>query len=183
MSGIGVLLRPLPGWLDWIATLSASPEEVCLDLRGIGADDPESTRLATSPPGLTLLTSQCQWVEWSRHADGLGHRLVVELSEVSSLPAKLSPTSVHQLQQLAEQSAHVSELWLLPGDISGGPASPLHCTRSSCVALLPECRLVLVSSAGPAVVATLLRNGIDTVLLSDQLMLLSDYLCPSDNDS
>ena len=117
-----------PGWLDWIATLSASPEEVCLDLRGIGADDPESTRLATSPPGLTLLTSQCQWVEWSCHADGLGHRLVVELSEVSSLPAQAilvrhQFTSFNSwLRSLLMSQSCGCCLVIYPAS----PASPLH---------------------------------------------------------
>ena len=179
MSGIGVLVQPLPGWREWLNGLSVSPEAVVLDVRGLAVHDLELT-----PPceGLTLLIDQCQWVDWSERWTGQGHRLAVALREVDACPRHAIPcaTSVHHVQQLAERSGALHELWLLPGDVAGqsGEAAAFVLVQAA-LKWFPQCRLVLVSSGGPAVVATLLRQGIDTVLLSDQLLLLPDYPLPA----
>ena len=179
MSGIGVLVQPLSGWREWLNGLSVSPEEVVLDVRALAVDDLELT-----PPceGLTFLIDQHQWAERFQLWSGQGHRHAVQLNDVAVWSSQAIPcaTSVQQVQQLAERSGVLPELWLLPGDVAGqsGEAAAFVLVQAA-LKWFPQCRLVLVSSAGPAVVATLLRQGIDTVLLSDQLLLLPDYPLPA----
>ena len=144
MSGIGVLVQPLPGWREWLNGLSVSPEAVVLDVRGLAVHDLELT-----PPceGLTLLIDQCQWVDWSERWTGQGHRLAVALREVDACPRHAIPcaTSVHHVQQLAERSGALHELWLLPGDVAGqsGEAAAFVLVQAA-LKWFPQCRLVLV---------------------------------------
>lgn len=179
MSGIGVMVRPLPGWRQWLSALSASPEAVFLDVRGVSpADLPRIL-----PAGLTLLLDQQDWPAWAAHCPDSAGRLAVTLADASACPSQAIPcvSSVGQLQQLADCACPIPELLLLPGDVSGlcGASAAFVLTQEA-IRRFPQTRLVLVCSTGPELGATLLRQGVDTLLLADQLMLLADYPLPSE---
>ena len=179
MTGIGLMLRPLPGWQQWLSGLSICPDAVVLDCRGVVPEDCPSL----SPEGLTLLVDQSNWLAWSTRLAGPQQGISIAVSNALDVPSQVIPciSSVRQLQQLAEHPNSTAELWLLPGEAAGycGETAAFVLVQEA-LRLFPRARLVLISSTGPMVAAALLRQGVDTVLLSDQLILLADYPLPSD---
>ena len=179
MSGIGLLVQPLLGWRSWLSALTICPDAVVLDCRASAPDDvfPLPTE------GLTLLVDQIAWPEWSLRFDPLLHDVTVVVSEPALCPQEAVPcvTSVDQLHQLAERTFSPQELWLLPGDVAGlcGQTAAFVLIQAA-LRLFPEARITLLSSNGPEVAAMLLRLGIDTILLCDQLTLLTDYPLPAE---
>ena len=174
MSGIGLMVRPLPGWREWLSGLSTCPDAVVLDVRGSAPEDV----LQLPPEWLTLLVDQHDWSAWSSRLTGREQSIAMAMSDGFQCPSQAIPclSSVRQLQQLAERPAAVAEVWLLPGDLAGlcGETAAFVLVQEA-LRLFPQARLVVVSSTGPEVAATLLRQGIDTVLLADQLILLADF--------
>lgn len=174
MSGIGLMVKPLPGWREWLSGLSSYPDKIVIDVRGAVPDDV----LPLPSGGLALLVDQSDWSSWSVRIAGQEHSIAVAVLDAQDCPPPWIPcvSSVRQLQQLAERSGKVGELWLLPGETAGlcGETAGFVLIQEA-LRLFPQARLVLVSSTGPEVAAALLRQGVDTVLLADQLMLLADY--------
>lgn len=179
MAGIGLMLRPLPGWRQWLSGLSVCPAAVVLDCRGVA---PESFPSVASD-GLRLLVDQCNWSAWSSRLPGHAKNLAVAVCNALDGPCQGIPcvSSVRQLQKLAEDPDPIPEVWLLPGEMSGccGETATFVLVQEA-LRLFPRARLVLISTTGPEVAAALLREGVDTVLLADQLILLADYPLPSD---
>lgn len=180
MSGIGVMTQPMAGWQEWIAALSPAPASVVLDARR----QPAETLNPDLNPGFVILVDQDDWTHWSSCVDNSRSRasIAVAVRSAPSWPAGTIPcvTSVRLLQEIAHQGASPSELMLLPGDVSGwtGDSSALVLIQAA-LSLFPQSRLIFVSSSGAYVAGALLQLGVDTVLLSDQLLLLPDHPLPA----
>lgn len=179
MSGIGLLVQPLLGWRSWLSALTICPDAVVLDCRASAPDDV----FPLPSEGFTLLVDQIAWPEWSSRFDPLLHDVTVVVSEPALCPQEAVPcvTSVDQLHQLAERTFSPQELWLLPGDVAGlcGQTAAFVLIQAA-LRLFPEACITLLSSNGPEVAAMLLRLGVDTILLCDQLTLLTDYPLPAE---
>lgn len=179
MSGIGLMVQPLLGWRRWLSALSSSPDAVFLDVRGLSPVDLPPNL----PENLTLLLHHQDWPAWAARLPDQACRFAVTLADGADCPAQAIPcaSSVGQLQRLADQGFPIPELLLLPGDVSGlcGGSSAFVLTQEA-LRRFPQSRLVLVCSGGPELSATLLRQGVDTILLADQLMLLVDYPLPAE---
>lgn len=168
------MVQPLPGWREWLSGLATCPDAVVLDVRGAAPDDVLPLPLER----LTLLVNQHDWTAWVSQLPSPWHGIAVSVSDALDCPSQAIPcvSSVRQLQQLAERPAAPAELWLLPGEVAGlcGETAAFVLIQEG-LRLFPQARLVLVSSTGPEMAAALLRQGVDTVLLADQLILLADY--------
>lgn len=179
MSGIGLMVRPLPGWREWLSGLSSCPDATVLDCRGAVPDDV----LPLPSEGLALLVDQHDWSRWSSQLPVRDQHIALAVYDAVDLPEHAIPcvSSLYQLHLLSRQPFSVDELWLLPGDVAGlcGDTAAFVLIQEV-LNLFPQARLVLVSSTGPEVAATLLNQGVDTVLLADQLILLADYPLSSD---
>jgi len=178
MKGIGVMVQPLPGWEYWITGLSECPDEIVLDVRGRSCD----AVLPDVPPDLTILMHQKDWDKWSPSFVSSRHRPAVVVHNVSSWQAETIPcvTSVRVLQQISNLSAKPTGLILLPEDVSGWTgSSSAFVLLQEALRLFPETHISFVSSSGFHVAAALLNQGVDSVLLGDQLLLLSDHPLPA----
>ena len=178
MSGIGVMVQPLPGWEQWLAGLIQCPEEIVLDVRGRSAEDV----CLEASPDLTVLLDQKDWHQWFPLFANSGHRPAVVVHSAASWSAEAMPcvTSVKVLQEISNECVTPSDLMLLPGDLSGwSGSSSSFVLLQEALQLFPETRLICLSASGPHVVAALLQQGVDTVLLGDQLLLLSDHPLPT----
>ena len=178
MSGIGLMVKPLPGWRAWLSGLSVCPDTVLLDCRAVLPQDIFPSTAKAPEADLKLLINQHDWSAWSSQLPAHARNLLVAVDDVMGCPPEATPciASARQLQQLAEERRHITELWLLPGEAAGlcGDTAGLVLAQEA-LRLFPSARLLLLSTTGPEMAATLLHRGVDTVLLADQLTLLSDY--------
>lgn len=174
MSGIGVVVQPLQGWRQWIEALSVCPQSIIVDTRGVAPDDVEIPKSGA----FTFLVWQSQGEAWLAHLAGQAHRLAVAVENPATFPSAATPCvrSVEHLQNLPDSAKECPELLLLPSDVAGSSGDTgAFVLFQAARQRFPAARLQLITTAGPEVAATLLRQGADTVLLSDQLTLLSDF--------
>ena len=183
MSGIGVIIKPLSGWRSWLQGLDVRLETVVLDCRTVSYTDLKTELASLHSQQLRILLDDSQWPEWSFHIKCLGYPVSLVFSGNHEFPDSTTPclTSARQLQQLALSRPSTPEIILLPGETSGicGETAGFVLIQQA-LHLFPHAKISYQSTCGPQMASTLLRCGIDCVLLGDQLFLLPDYPLSSD---
>lgn len=178
-----MVVQPLSGWREFLSGLSICPAAIALDCRAVLPQDVFPLPTEFPAGDLRILVSQHHWADWSSWLPAHEQSMIVAIREVMECTSNVSPciSSVGQLQQLAAQRPDAPEVWLLPAESAGlcGETAGFVLIQEA-LRLFSKARLVVLSTTGPEMAAALLHRGVDTVLLGDQLTLLSDYPIPTE---